>query len=29
MPLNSSINCKVGDKVVAGESVLAILAENQ
>ena len=29
MPLNSSINCKVGDKVIAGESVLAILAENQ
>jgi phosphatidylserine decarboxylase len=29
MPINSSINCKVGDKVVAGESVLAILAENQ
>ena len=29
MPLNSSINCKVGDKVVAGESVLAILTENQ
>ena len=29
MPLSSSINCKVGDKVIAGESVLAILAENQ
>ena len=29
MPLNSSINCKVGDRVIAGESVLAILAENQ
>ena len=29
MPLNASINCKVGDKVTAGESVLAILAENQ
>jgi phosphatidylserine decarboxylase len=29
MPLNSAINCKVGDKVIAGESVLAILAENQ
>ena len=29
MPLNSYINCKVGDKVIAGESVLAILAENQ
>jgi len=29
MPLNSSINCKVGDKVIAGESVLAILTENQ
>jgi len=29
MPLNSSINCKLGDKVIAGESVLAILAENQ
>ena len=29
MPLNSSINCKVGDKVIAGESVLATLAENQ
>lgn len=29
MPLNSSINCKVGDKVISGESVLAILAENQ
>ena len=28
MPLNASINCKVGDKVTAGESVLAILAEN-
>ena len=28
MPLNASINCKVGDKVIAGESVLAILAEN-
>ena len=29
MPLNSSINCKVGDKVIAGESGLEILAENQ
>lgn len=28
MPLNASINCKVGDKVTAGESVLAILDEN-
>lgn len=28
MPLNASINCKVGDKVIAGESVLAILDEN-
>ena len=28
MPLNASINCKVGDKVAAGESVLAILDEN-
>ena len=28
MPLNASINCKVGDKVTAGESVLAILTEN-
>jgi len=28
MPLNASINCKVGDKVTAGESVLAILDGN-
>ena len=28
MPLNASINCKVGDKVTAGQSVLAILDEN-
>ena len=28
MPLNASINCKVGDKVTAGESVLAILDKN-
>ena len=28
LPKNSSINCNVGDKVVAGESLLATLAEN-
>jgi phosphatidylserine decarboxylase len=26
MPLDATVNCKVGDKVVAGESVLAILS---
>jgi len=25
--MNSNINCNVGDKVIAGESVLATLAE--
>ena len=28
MPLNATINCKVGDKVNGGESVLAMLAKN-
>ena len=26
MPLDATVNCKVGDRVVAGESVLAILS---
>ena len=28
LPKNSIVNCKVGDKVIAGESLLATLAEN-
>ena len=28
LPMNSNINCIVGDKVIAGESVLATLAED-
>jgi phosphatidylserine decarboxylase len=27
LPLNSNLNCKVGDKVIAGESVIATLDE--
>jgi len=27
LPMNSNINCNVGDKVIAGESVLATLDE--
>jgi phosphatidylserine decarboxylase len=28
LPLNSNINCNVGDKVIAGETLLATLADN-
>ena len=28
LPMTSNINCNVGDKVIAGESVLATLAED-
>jgi len=26
MPLSAAVNCKVGDKVIAGESLLATLS---
>ena len=28
LPLNSNVNCNVGDKVIAGETLLATLADN-
>ena len=28
LPLNSNINCNVGDKVIAGETLLATLAKD-
>jgi phosphatidylserine decarboxylase len=28
LPLNSNVNCNVGDKVIAGETLLATLAKD-